>query len=98
MNVPVGITTKAGWGAALTGFVSALLVYLTGDHTAQSVTAVELAGGALLLLLLTHGLRYAQALLGVSGDELAPGTTPADVKPPVAPDGVDSASVPHATQ
>jgi hypothetical protein len=59
-TVPVGPTTLVGWGTALTAFAGALIAYLTGDHTAQSVTAVELAAFGLLPLLVTQLGRYAQ--------------------------------------
>lgn len=65
MNVPVGSTTKVGWGAAAVAFGASVLTYLTGDHTAQETTSVELAGGSLLLLGITHGFRYLQALVGL---------------------------------
>src|SRR5437763_515669 len=44
-TVPVGLATKAGLVTAAGAFASALIIYLTGDHTAQQVTAVEVAAG-----------------------------------------------------
>lgn len=60
-NVSIGSTTLAGWGTALTAFVAAGITYLTGDHSAQSVTAVELAGIGVLSGVITQIARYFQA-------------------------------------
>lgn len=60
-NVSIGSTTLAGWGTALTAFVAAGITYLTGDHSAQSVTAVELAGIGVLTGSITQIARYFQA-------------------------------------
>lgn len=60
-NVSIGTTTLAGWGTALTAFVAAGITYLTGDHSAQSVTAVELAGVGVLSGVITQIARYFQA-------------------------------------
>lgn len=60
-EVTVGPTTVVGWGTAASAFVLALLAYVTGDHTAQSVTSIEVAGGGLLVLGITQTWRYAQA-------------------------------------
>lgn len=59
-TVPVGPTSIVGWSTALLAFAGALIAYLTGDHTAQSVTAVELAGSGLLSLVVTQAGRYSQ--------------------------------------
>lgn len=85
-EVPVGVTSVAGWGSAFVAFVAALLAYLTGDHTAQTVTAVEIGGASLVMLGVTNWWRYKQAHkqketqgaiqkvieeLGIEPDELA---------------------------
>ncbi len=59
-TVPVGPTTVVGWSTAALAFVGALVAYLTGDHSAQSVTAVESAVMGLLVLIVTQLGRYAQ--------------------------------------
>lgn len=65
MNVPVGPTSKVGWGAAATAFLAAVLTYLTGDHSAKEVTALELGIGGGVFLLVTHGFRYVQSIIGL---------------------------------
>jgi hypothetical protein len=60
-SVSVGTSTVAGLGTAALAFAGALLAYLTGDHTAQSVTAVELGGIAVLSGGITLLGRFAQA-------------------------------------
>lgn len=87
--IPVGSTSKVGWGAAFTAFVAALVTYLTGDQTAQETTSVELAGGGLLLLAITHGFRYLQAIFGIKAAPeppvVLPSADPADPGAPVDP-------------
>jgi hypothetical protein len=59
-TVPVGPTSVVGWSTAALAFVGALVAYFTGDHTAQSVTAVEAAGLGLVTLAITQLGRYSQ--------------------------------------
>lgn len=85
-EVPIGPTSVAGWGTALSAFIVAGIMYVSGDHTAQSVTSVEIAGAGVLVLGITHVFRYLQAKqpkgavadiekalegLGLNGDEIA---------------------------
>jgi hypothetical protein len=60
-SVPIGPTTVAGWGTAAVAFVLAAIAYLTGGHTAEQTTAVELAGAGVLSGLVTQIGRYLQA-------------------------------------
>jgi hypothetical protein len=60
-NVSVGPTTVGGVGLAAVSFASAVVLYLTGDTTAQQVTAIEVAGGGLLSAIVVMGGRYIQA-------------------------------------
>ena len=60
-NVSVGPTSVAGWGTAVAAFVGAVVTYLTGDHTAQHVTAIETASIGLVTLVITQVFRYLQA-------------------------------------
>jgi len=60
-KVSLGPTTYASWSAAGSAFVGAIIVYLTGDHTAQTLTAVELAGASVLIFAISQLARYLQA-------------------------------------
>lgn len=60
-SVPVGPTTVGGVGLAGMALGSAIVMYLTGDQTAQQVTSIEVAAGGLLSALVVLGGRYAQA-------------------------------------
>jgi hypothetical protein len=73
-SVPVGPTTVGGVGLAAVSFASAIVLYLTGDTTAQQVTAIEVAGGGLLSAIVVMGGRYIQAhkKSGVVGAVLPP--------------------------
>jgi|HubBroStandDraft_5_1064220.scaffolds.fasta_scaffold01601_6 hypothetical protein len=59
-SVPIGTTSVVGWSASAVAFGTALVAYLTGDHSAQTVTSVEAAGVGLVMLAVTHLGRYAQ--------------------------------------
>lgn len=71
-NVSIGPTTSIGWITAFIAFIGALITYLTGDHTAKSVTAVEAGAAGLVVLLVTQGARYLQAhkLIGTQTQEV----------------------------
>lgn len=69
-SVSIGPSTLAGWGTALTAFLGAVIAYLTGSHTAQSVTAVELAGIGALSGGITQLGRYFQAHKYIAGTEI----------------------------
>lgn len=73
-SVSVGPTTVGGAGLAAVALGGALLMYLTGDHTAQQVTSIEVAAGGLVSALMVLGGRYAQAhkKIGVLGTILPP--------------------------
>lgn len=60
-SVPVGPTTVGGVGLAAVSLASAVVLYLTGDTTAQQVTAIEVAAGGLLSAIVVMGGRYIQA-------------------------------------
>lgn len=60
-SVPVGPTTYGGVGLAAVALGSALVMYLTGDQTAQQVTSIEVAAGGLLSAIVVMGGRYIQA-------------------------------------
>lgn len=60
-SVPVGPTTVGGVGLAAVSLASAVVLYLTGDTTAQQVTAIEVAAGGLLSAVVVMGGRYIQA-------------------------------------
>lgn len=60
-EVTIGATSVVGWGTAFSAFVVALITYVSGDHTAQTVTSVEMGGTGLLVLAITQTWRYAQA-------------------------------------
>jgi hypothetical protein len=60
-KVSIGTTTVAGWGTALAAFITAGITYLTGDHTAQTITALELAGIGVVSGGITQVFRYLQA-------------------------------------
>ena len=60
-NVSVGPATSIGLLTACTAFVGSLVTYLTGDHTAQTVTALESGGAGLIILVVTLCGRYLQA-------------------------------------
>lgn len=83
-TVPVGPTTLAGWGSAALAFVLAAITYLTGGHTAEQTTAVELAAAGLLSGLVTQVGRYLQAHKQITVDleaaSRAVGLTPAQVE------------------
>lgn len=59
-SVPIGTTSVVGWSASVLAFGTALVAYLTGNHSAQTVTSVEAAGIGLVILGITHIGRYAQ--------------------------------------
>ena len=59
-SVPIGTTSVVGWSASAVAFGTALVAYLTGDHSAQSVTSVQAAGVGLIMLAITHIGRYSQ--------------------------------------
>lgn len=73
-SVPVGPTTVGGVGLAAVSLASAVVLYLTGDTTAQQVTAIEVAAGGLLSAVVVMGGRYIQAhkKIGVLGTILPP--------------------------
>ena len=71
-NVSVGPATSIGLVTAFTAFIGSLITYLTGDHTAQTVTALETGGAGLVILVVTLAGRYLQAhkliSSGIAGD------------------------------
>lgn len=69
-NVSIGPSTIAGGGTALTTFVLAIIAYSTGDHSAKSVTAIELAGISALSGSITLIGRYFQAHKNVAVTEI----------------------------
>lgn len=60
-QVSIGPTTVAGWGTTVVTAIGAVITYLTGDHTARSVTAMELAAIGFASFAITQGFRYLQA-------------------------------------
>lgn len=60
-SVPVGTTSKAGYGVTAFALASAVVAYATGDHS-QQTTGVIMAGTvAALSFLVTQAGRYLQA-------------------------------------
>lgn len=80
-SVPIGVTSVAGWTTALAAFAGAVVAYLTGNHSVQTVTAIELAGIGLISGGITQLGRYFQAHKNIVGtnvtevihQELTPG-------------------------
>lgn len=71
-SVSVGPTTVGGVGLAAMALASAVVMYLTGDQTAQQVTSIEVAGGALVTAVVVMAGRYIQAHKSISTTVLAP--------------------------
>lgn len=59
--VPVGITSKVGYGVTALGLVSAIVAYATGHRDQQTVGVIVSGAVAGLSLLSTQLGRYAQA-------------------------------------
>lgn len=92
-QVSIGPTTVAGWGTAAIAFIAAIITYLTGDHSARSVTAVEVAGIGLVSFVITQGFRYLQAHKILPSGTALPSTEeelltspPNGSQPPIPPD------------
>lgn len=99
-NVSIGSTTITGWTTAFTAFVSAGIVYLTGNQAAQEVTALEVAGMGLLTLVITQVFRYLQAhkLIGIEESVPLEEFPPIPAAAPVGKIGPPEAVQPTATE
>ena len=95
-NVPIGPTTVAGWGAALLALVGAIVTYLTGDHTAQSVTAMEEASIGFASFAITQGFRYLQAHKILPEGSALPTTEEELLRPPPPEHTTSQPEVPPA--
>jgi hypothetical protein len=67
-TVPVGVTTQVGAALAALQFIGALVLYLSGDHTAASQTAVEVGASGVLTSLAVIAGRYFQAHKQIGAD------------------------------
>jgi hypothetical protein len=81
-NVSIGPTTLAGWGTAGLALIGAIVTYLTGDHTARSVTAVEVAGLGFASFAITQAFRYLQAKKILPEGTALPSTAEEEGNPP----------------
>ena len=93
-QVPIGPTTVAGWGAAALAALGAIVTYLTGDHTAQSVTAMEEACIGFASFAITQGFRYLQAHKILPEGSALPSTEEELLSPPPAPSPNGAPQVP----
>jgi hypothetical protein len=59
--VPVGTTSKAGYGVTAFALASAVIAYATGDHSQQTTGVIVAGAVAALSFLVTQAGRYAQA-------------------------------------
>lgn len=59
--IPVGPATKAGYSTAAIAFVLAIVAYLTGDHSQQTVGTLAAGGIGLVSFAGTQAGRYLQA-------------------------------------
>lgn len=71
-TVPVGLTTKAGYSVALTALVTAVIAYVTGDHSAENTAALAAAIIGGVSYAITQIGRYAQATALAKSRELLP--------------------------
>jgi hypothetical protein len=60
-RVPVGFTTKLGASVTATGLAAAIVAFVTGDRSEQTVGTLTAAGVAVLAFAITAIGRYAQA-------------------------------------
>lgn len=60
-KVPVGVTSVAGYTITLAGVVGAVLAFLKGDRSDQTLGVLAAGGTAVLAFLSTQLGRYAQA-------------------------------------
>jgi len=61
MKVPVGVSTVSGYGLTVIAFAAAVVAYLTGDHSQQTVGTIAAGGVAALAFAITQIGRYVQA-------------------------------------
>jgi predicted cation transporter len=61
LKVPVGVTSVAGYTVTLAGVVGAVLAFLKGDRSDQTLGVLASAGLAILAFLSTQLGRYVQA-------------------------------------
>lgn len=71
-NVPIGPSTVAGYSVTVTGVILAILAYLDGDHSQQTVGMLVAGAIAILSFLVTQAGRYAQAKVLAAKPEAVP--------------------------
>lgn len=81
-NVSVGVSTVAGYSTSLGAVVLAVLAYLQGDHTQQTVGVIVAGAIAAMSFAITQAGRYLQAHAQVKQ------------QPPVVVDGNDQVHEP----
>lgn len=76
ITVPVGKTTVAGWGTTATAAVLALVAFLSGDHSEQTLGTVVAGTLAVVSFAVTQLGRYWQARELARAQVIAPPPAP----------------------
>lgn len=85
-KVSVGLATVTGYSVSTVAFVAAVLAYLGGDHSDQTVAIIGCGVVGALAFVVTNVGRYWQAKVAIQNPPAAaPGATPMPVSP-YAPD------------